>query len=105
MVYDATCIAIDEPQAETQLSTTDQLFEEIDDRRAYGSGGAKLGGFIAVIESRTFIGECIQRSVQSAFALPVLTYSTAVANGLPAPKGSARGRAVPATKNGPRHSP
>jgi DNA-binding NarL/FixJ family response regulator len=78
MVYDATCIAIDEAQAETQLSTTDQLFEEIDDRRAYGSGGAKLGGFIAVIESRTFIRECIRRSVQSAFAQPVLTYSTAV---------------------------
>jgi DNA-binding NarL/FixJ family response regulator len=78
MVYDATCIAIDEAQAETQLSTTDQLFEEIDGRRAYGSGGAKLGGFIAVIESRTFIRECIRRSVQSAFAQPVLTYSTAV---------------------------
>jgi DNA-binding NarL/FixJ family response regulator len=78
MVYDATCIAIDEARAETQLSTTDQLFEETDDRRAYGSGGAKLGGFIAVIESRTFIRECIRRSVQSAFAQPVLTYSTAV---------------------------
>jgi DNA-binding NarL/FixJ family response regulator len=78
MLDDATCIAIDEAQAETQLSTTDQLFEETDDRRAYGSGGAKLGGFIAVIESRTFIRECIRRSVQSAFAQPVLTYSTAV---------------------------
>ena len=44
----------------------------------HGSGGAKLGGFIAVIESRTFIRECIRRSVQSAFAQPVLTYSTAV---------------------------
>jgi DNA-binding NarL/FixJ family response regulator len=31
-----------------------------------------------VIESRTFIRECIRRSVQSAFAQPVLTYSTAV---------------------------
>jgi DNA-binding NarL/FixJ family response regulator len=77
MSYDTTCIAIDEARADTQLSTTDQLFEETDDRRAYGSGGAKLGGFIAVIESRTFIRECIRRSVQSAFAQPVLTYSTA----------------------------
>jgi hypothetical protein len=76
MLDDATCIAIDETRADTQLSTTDQLFEETDDRRAYGSGGAKLGGFIAVIESRTFIRECIRRSVQSAFAQPVLTYST-----------------------------
>jgi DNA-binding NarL/FixJ family response regulator len=78
MLDDATCIAIDETRADTQLSATDQLFEETDDRRAYGSGGAKLGGFIAVIESRTFIRECIRRSVQSAFAQPVLTYSTAV---------------------------
>jgi len=29
MLYDATCIAIDEAQAETQLSTTDQLFEKL----------------------------------------------------------------------------
>ena len=35
-------------------------------------------GFIAVIENRVFIRECIRRSVQSAFPLPVLTYSTAI---------------------------
>jgi DNA-binding NarL/FixJ family response regulator len=35
-------------------------------------------GFIAVIESRTFIQECIRRSVQSAFPLSVLTFSTAI---------------------------
>jgi DNA-binding NarL/FixJ family response regulator len=64
-------------RAKTLLPATDQLFEEIDDRRTYRSGGAKVGGFIAVIESRTFIRECIRLSVQSAFALPVLTYSTA----------------------------
>ena len=29
MVRDATCIAIDEARAETQLSTADQLFEEL----------------------------------------------------------------------------
>jgi DNA-binding NarL/FixJ family response regulator len=39
---------------------------------------AEANEFIAVIESRTFIRECILRSVQSAFPLPVLTYSTAV---------------------------
>ena len=39
---------------------------------------AEANGFIAVIESRTFTRECIRRSVQSAFPLPVLTYSTAV---------------------------
>jgi DNA-binding NarL/FixJ family response regulator len=78
MAFDATCIPIDEARAETPLSATGQLSEEIDVRPAYGSGGAKLGGFIAVIESRTFIRECIRRSVQSAFPLPVLTYSTTI---------------------------
>jgi DNA-binding NarL/FixJ family response regulator len=74
---DAACIAIDEARAETQLSATAPLFEHIDYRQRFGNDGAKFGGFIAVIESRTFIGECIRRSVQSAFAQPVLTYSTA----------------------------
>ena len=74
---DAACTAIDEARAETQLSATAPVFEDIDYRRRYGNDGAKFGGFIAVIESRTFIGECIRRSVQSAFAQPVLTYSTA----------------------------
>ena len=51
--------------------------EDNDDRRTDGNDGAEFGGFIAVIESHTFIAECIRRSVQSAFALPVLTYATA----------------------------
>ena len=42
------------------------------------SGSAEADGFIAVIESRTFVGQCIRRSMQSAFPLPVLTYSTAI---------------------------
>jgi DNA-binding NarL/FixJ family response regulator len=61
-----------------QLSATGQPAEESDVLRVYGSGGAKLDGFIAVIESRTFIRECIRRSMQSAFPLPVFTYSTVV---------------------------
>jgi DNA-binding NarL/FixJ family response regulator len=44
----------------------------------FEAGSAEAGGFIAVIESRTFIRECLRRSVQSAFPLPVLTYSTAI---------------------------
>jgi DNA-binding NarL/FixJ family response regulator len=78
MAYDETCVPIDEARAEMQLSATGQLAEEIDVLRVYGSGGAKLDGFIAVIESRTFIRECIRRSMQSAFPLPVLTYSTVI---------------------------
>ena len=78
MANDETCIPIDEARAETPLSATDQPSEEIDEREAYESGGAKLGGFIAVIESRTFVGECLRRSVQSAFPLPVLIYTAAI---------------------------
>ena len=36
----------------------------------------KTNGFIAVIESRIFLQECIRRSMQSAFSLPILTCST-----------------------------
>jgi DNA-binding NarL/FixJ family response regulator len=69
--------ATEEARAERQPSAIAPLFEDINNREGYGNGGAKFGGFIAVIESHSFIGECIRRSVQSAFTLPVLTYSTA----------------------------
>jgi DNA-binding NarL/FixJ family response regulator len=78
MASDEACIPIDGARAEMQLSATGQPAEESDVLRVYGSGGAKLDGFIAVIESRTFIRECIRRSMQSAFPLPVLTYSTVI---------------------------
>jgi DNA-binding NarL/FixJ family response regulator len=41
-------------------------------------GEAAADRFIVVIESRTFIRECIRRSVQAAFPLSVVTYSTVV---------------------------
>jgi DNA-binding NarL/FixJ family response regulator len=39
-------------------------------------GSPKINGFIVVIESRIFWQECIRRSMQSAFSLPILTCST-----------------------------
>ena len=39
--------------------------------------GVKAEGFIAVIESRTFIRECIRRSMQSAFPLHIHAFSEA----------------------------
>jgi DNA-binding NarL/FixJ family response regulator len=42
------------------------------------AGSAEADGFIAVIESRTFIRECIRRSMQSVFPLSVFTYSTTI---------------------------
>ena len=57
------------------LLKTGERSEEIGPPEA---GSAEADGFIAVIESRTFIRECIRRSMQSAFPLSVLTYSTAI---------------------------
>ena len=59
----------------TQQLKTGEHFQEIG---RLGASSAEDNGFIAVIESRTFIQECLRRSVQSAFPVPVLTYSTAV---------------------------
>ena len=54
------------------LATT--LAKEIDLQRADEDASAKPR--IAVIESRPFLQERLRRSMQSAFALPVITYST-----------------------------
>jgi DNA-binding NarL/FixJ family response regulator len=41
-----------------------------------GGGVTKSNPFIAVIERRIFLRECIRRSMESAFSLPVLACST-----------------------------
>jgi DNA-binding NarL/FixJ family response regulator len=66
-----TCIPTIEAQAERQLLQTGKLAQE---RKEDGS--AKVDGFIAVVESRVFLQECIRRSMQSAFSLAVVTCST-----------------------------
>jgi hypothetical protein len=68
-------IPVENPLALTQQLKTGERYQEIGRFEAHG---AEAEGFIAVIENRTFIRECIRRSVQSAFAIPVLTCSTAV---------------------------
>ena len=68
-------IPVENALALTQLLKTGERSGEIGPLEG---GSAEAAGFIAVIESRTFIRECLRRSVQSAFPLPVLTYSTAV---------------------------
>jgi DNA-binding NarL/FixJ family response regulator len=40
-----------------------------------GGSAVKGEGFIALIESRPFVRECLHRSMQSAFSLPVVAYS------------------------------
>jgi DNA-binding NarL/FixJ family response regulator len=68
-------IPVENPLALTPLLKTGERSNEIGRFEAHS---AEVDGFIAVIENRTFIRECIRRSVQSAFPLPVLTYSTAI---------------------------
>ncbi|HME84090.1 MAG TPA: response regulator transcription factor [Roseiarcus sp.] len=53
-----------------------ELSKEFGERREYEASSAEVGGFIAVIESRTFLAECFRRSVQSAFPVPIVIYST-----------------------------
>jgi len=68
-------IPVENALTRTQQQKTGERLQEIGPLEA---GSAEAAGFIAVIESRTFIRECLRRSVQSAFPLPVLTYSTTV---------------------------
>jgi DNA-binding NarL/FixJ family response regulator len=42
----------------------------------YQEPSVKAVAFVAVVEGRPFIRECIRRSVQSALSVPVVTYST-----------------------------
>jgi DNA-binding NarL/FixJ family response regulator len=50
--------------------------EETERHSAFVAAAAKVDGFIAVIESRTFLQECIRRSARLALPLPIITYST-----------------------------
>ena len=49
---------------------------DFDLSRAVEGSAARSDGFIAVIESRAFLRECLNRSIQSMISLPVITYST-----------------------------
>ena len=69
---------LDEAQALTQLLET---AEHSDESGLHVSGEAVstiAGQFIALIEGRTFIRECIRRSMQSAFPLQIHTFSQAI---------------------------
>jgi DNA-binding NarL/FixJ family response regulator len=52
------------------------LAEETEPHSAFVAAAAKVDGFIALIESRTFLRECIRRSARLALPLPIFTYST-----------------------------
>jgi DNA-binding NarL/FixJ family response regulator len=65
------CIPTIEARADRQLLQTGRLTQESEE-----GGSPKFNGFIAVIEGRVFLQDCIRRSMQSAFSLPILTCST-----------------------------
>ena len=69
--YVGTWISTIEAPAERPLLQTGRLAREREE-----DGAPKVNGFIAVIEGRIFLQECIRRSMQSAFSLPILTCST-----------------------------
>jgi DNA-binding NarL/FixJ family response regulator len=48
----------------------------IEEDRAYRADSAEADASIAIIESRSFLRECIRRSMQSALSATVATYST-----------------------------
>jgi DNA-binding NarL/FixJ family response regulator len=53
---------------QTQFLETGRLLDKVE--------ATIVDSFIAVIEGRTFLRECMFRSMQPAFSLPLLTYST-----------------------------
>lgn len=50
--------------------------EAIEEHRAYRPDSAKVDAFVAVVEGRPFLRECIRCSMQSALSIPVVMYST-----------------------------
>ena len=71
-------IRVDEAQALTQLPETAEGSEEICRSASGEAARAITDGFIALIESRTFIRECIRRSMQSAFPWQIHSFSEAI---------------------------
>jgi DNA-binding NarL/FixJ family response regulator len=69
-------IPVDGARALTQLLESADRSEEVG---LHGEAVSTVSdGFIALIESRTFIRECIRRSMQSAFPLPIQAFSEAI---------------------------
>jgi DNA-binding NarL/FixJ family response regulator len=68
-------IQVDGAHALTQVPETPERSEEIGPRVRSDAVSIITDGFIAVIESRTFIRECIRRSMHSAFPFNIQTFS------------------------------
>jgi DNA-binding NarL/FixJ family response regulator len=71
-------LRLDAPKALTQLLETTERSTEFCLPASGGAVSTITDGFIALIESRTFIRECIRRSMQTAFPLQIQSLSEAV---------------------------
>jgi DNA-binding NarL/FixJ family response regulator len=69
---------LNEAQALIQPLETDAYHEKIDQRASVSAASTKTDGFIALIESRAFVRECVRRSMQSAFSLQIRPLSEAI---------------------------
>lgn len=73
---DVAYIAIDGPRPETRLSRPEL---EKPGAKTHGTDAivdTKVDRSIAIVESRTFMRECMRRGMQAAFSQPVVTFST-----------------------------
>ena len=71
-------IQLNEVQGLIQPLETDGYYEKFGLRGSSNVASTKSDGFIALIESRSFIRECIRRTMQSAFPLQIRTFSETV---------------------------
>jgi len=69
-------IARDEAQPQTRLVTPQPGIQGVSAHRTYTSADAEKDRTIALVESRPFLRECMGRSLQSAFSVPVVTFSS-----------------------------
>lgn len=77
MDNDDSMIQVDEAQSLAQFIETRESADRTGPEPPGDAGGLKAHGFIAVIEGRTFIRECIRRSMQSAFPLHIHAFAEA----------------------------
>jgi DNA-binding NarL/FixJ family response regulator len=71
-------VRVNEAEALTQLLKTAERSKENNQLASGETVSTITDEFIAVIENRTFIRECIRRSMQSAFPLQIKTFSDAI---------------------------
>lgn len=75
MTDQGTYIAVSEARAVKALFGPERESLDVDVSHGFTKADAKVDGYIALIESRTFVRECMHRGMQAAFSLPVVTYS------------------------------